>query len=55
MSDRHMFYTMKDREPHIASTIDKFGDSYTRDNTINELRNARNIRDLVQLGITNDG
>ena len=44
MGDRHMFFTTKDREPQIASTVDDLGDSYTRDITINELRNVSDIR-----------
>ena len=39
-----MFFTTKDREPQIASTVDDFGDSYTRDITIDEIRNVRDIR-----------
>ena len=38
-----MFFTTKDREQHIASTVDDFGDSYTRDITIDELSNVWNI------------
>lgn len=35
--DRHMFFTMKDKEEEIAANVDKYMDSYARDTNVDEL------------------
>jgi DNA ligase-4 len=36
--DRHMFFTMEDKEEEIAANVDKYTDSYARDTNVDELK-----------------
>ncbi|KAL4802274.1 ATP dependent DNA ligase domain-containing protein [Aspergillus unguis] len=50
LEPRHMFFTTKDKEETISANIDHFNDSYTRNTTIEELRDL-----LEQMGKTQKG
>jgi DNA ligase-4 len=39
-----MFFTTKDKEEIVADSLDQFNDSYSRDITVEELRNVSAVR-----------
>lgn len=40
-NSRHMFFTMEDQDEQFSANVDPFMDSYTRDTTIDELKDVR--------------
>lgn len=47
-----MFFTAEDSESHIERAVDEYGDSFARDVTVDELREARRSVTSTFPGIT---
>lgn len=40
-STRHVFFMPEGKEEEVTANVDKFGDSYARDTTVDELKDVR--------------
>ena len=47
ISNRHMFWTTKDQEEEVNTSVDRFSDSYARDTTVDELKGVRSYSRLA--------
>ena len=48
MSCRHMLFITEQAKETISASVDRYGDSYTRDVTVNELKQVSLIRQCLQ-------